>query len=78
MLSAEAVRQRLARLLPRRDASTRSTTLGAGGYDIEAGRAYLAGTVADGLAVPTWPRHYGGCRATNASTSAQWVPGAGD
>ncbi|MCU1344386.1 MAG: Acyl-CoA dehydrogenase [Acidimicrobiia bacterium] len=66
MLSEQEVRDSLARLLPRRNTSTRSTTLGAGGYDIEAGRAYLAGTVDLGLALPTWPRRYGGRDASNA------------
>ena len=60
MLSEEEVRQALAALLPRRDPSTRTTTLGAGGYDIDAGRRYLAGTVDEGLALPTWPRRHGG------------------
>ena len=50
----------LAAALPRRDAHTKISTLGAGGYDLDAGRRYLAATVALGLAVPTWPVEHGG------------------
>lgn len=66
---AALVAERLTGLLPRRDGRERATTLGAGGYDIEAGRAYLAATVNDGLALPTWPRRYGGRDATRAEAA---------
>jgi len=59
-LSEAEIRESLAKCLSRRDDSTRATTLGAGGYDIEAGRRYLASTVDEGLGVPTWPRALGG------------------
>ncbi len=76
---AALVDDRLSGLLPRRDGSERATTLGAGGYDIEAGRAYLAATVEDGLALPTWPQQYGGRDAPRseaaeiASATKQYV-----
>ncbi len=51
------------RLAPRRQGASTSV-LGAGNDDLEAGRRYL-GTLADtGLAVPMWPREYGGLDAT--------------
>ncbi|MGD9792879.1 MAG: acyl-CoA dehydrogenase family protein [Acidimicrobiia bacterium] len=59
-IDEEQVRAVLARCVPRRDGTEKITTLGAGGYDIEAGRRYLSTTVDEGLAVPTWPSRYGG------------------
>ncbi len=52
-----------ARLTPRRDGARRSV-LGAGNDDLEAGRRYLGALAGSGLAVPTWPREYGGLGAT--------------
>ncbi len=49
---------------PRRHDGDRPSTLGAGGYDLEAGRRYLESAIELGLAVPTWPVEYGGCAAT--------------
>jgi alkylation response protein AidB-like acyl-CoA dehydrogenase len=40
--------------------------LGAGNDDLEAGRRYLGALAGSGLAVPTWPREYGGLGATPA------------
>ena len=52
-----------ARLAPRRnDAPT--SVLGAGNDDLEAGRRYLGALADTGLAVPMWPREYGGLGAT--------------
>src|SRR5207244_3926100 len=52
-----------ARLAPRRDGARRSV-LGAGNDDLEAGRRYLGALAGSGLAVPMWPREYGGLGAT--------------
>ncbi len=52
-----------ARLAPRRDGA-RTSVLGAGSDDLEAGRRYLGALGGSGLAVPTWPREYGGLGAT--------------
>jgi alkylation response protein AidB-like acyl-CoA dehydrogenase len=52
-----------ARLEPRRVDQTVSV-LGAGNDDLEAGRRYLGALAGSGLAVPTWPREYGGLGAT--------------
>jgi alkylation response protein AidB-like acyl-CoA dehydrogenase len=38
--------------------------LGAGSDDLEAGRRYLDALSGSGLAIPTWPREYGGLDAT--------------
>jgi len=46
--------------LPRRTENTRMSTMGAGSDDLEAGRRYLAAAVAEGWAVPTWPKRHGG------------------
>ncbi len=43
-----------------RRGSERTTTLGAGGFDLDAGRGYLAATRPGGFGVPSWPRHLGG------------------
>jgi alkylation response protein AidB-like acyl-CoA dehydrogenase len=54
-----------ARLEPRRtDAAV--SVLGAGSDDLDDGRAYLAALAGSGLAVPAWPREYGGLDATPA------------
>jgi alkylation response protein AidB-like acyl-CoA dehydrogenase len=56
-------RELAARLAPRRDGARRSM-LGAGSDDLEAGRRYLDVLAGSGLAVPMWPREYGGLGAT--------------
>ena len=56
----QEAREVLDACLARRDEQTRLTTLGAGGYDLEAGRRYLAAVVETGLAVPRWPAVFGG------------------
>ncbi|MDQ1382191.1 MAG: hypothetical protein QOJ71_2910, partial [Actinomycetota bacterium] len=50
------------RLAPRR-ADARTSVLGAGSDDLEAGRAYLRALEGSGLAVPSWPHEYGGIGA---------------
>jgi acyl-CoA dehydrogenase len=52
-----------ARLEPRATNATTSV-LGAGNDDLDAGRCYLAALAGSGLAVPSWPREYGGLDAT--------------
>ncbi len=60
----EWVRSELsARLAPRR-ADDAVSVLGAGNDDLEAGRQYLDALSGSGLAIPTWPREYGGLGAT--------------
>jgi alkylation response protein AidB-like acyl-CoA dehydrogenase len=66
---ADAVRAVLDTCVPCRDGSERDSTLGAGGYDLEAGRRYMAATVAEGFGVPTWPAEYGGRDANPAETA---------
>jgi len=52
-----------ARLAPRTiDGPT--SVLGAGNDDLDAGRRYLRALAGSGLAVPLWPREYGGLEAT--------------
>jgi Acyl-CoA dehydrogenases len=65
-LSDDEVHRLLDAVLGPRDASRRATTLGAGGYDLEAGRRYLAAVAGTGLAVPTWPVEFGGLGADAA------------
>ena len=64
-LAAHVREQLAARLAPRRAGETHSV-LGAGNDDLDAGRRYLAALAGTGLAVPTWPREYGGLGATPA------------
>jgi alkylation response protein AidB-like acyl-CoA dehydrogenase len=52
-----------ARLAPRR-LGAHTSVLGAGSDDLDAGRAYLSALVGSGLAVPSWPKEYGGLGAT--------------
>jgi len=52
-----------ARLSPRR-ADVHTSVLGAGSDDLAAGRAYLQALAGSGLAVPSWPKEYGGLDAT--------------
>jgi alkylation response protein AidB-like acyl-CoA dehydrogenase len=65
-----AIRAVLDACLERRDEHTRVTTLGAGGYDLDAGRRYLAATVDAGLAVPTWAVEHGGAGASADDAAA--------
>jgi len=52
-----------ARLAPRRADAHRSV-MGAGSDDLGAGRAYLHALAGSGLAVPSWPKEYGGLDAS--------------
>jgi acyl-CoA dehydrogenase len=52
------------RLAPRRG-EARTSVLGAGSDDLDAGRRYLAALAGSGLAVPSWPRDYGGLGASS-------------
>lgn len=58
--SEDDIRAHLVRHVPRRQLGDRPTMLGAGGYDIDAGRRYLQAVRPIGLGVPTWPAEYGG------------------
>ncbi|MDH3683042.1 MAG: acyl-CoA dehydrogenase family protein [Acidimicrobiia bacterium] len=60
MVGADQIRDQLDRILERRTADTRLTTMGAGSDDLDDGRAYLAATVDGGWHVPTWPSEHGG------------------
>jgi alkylation response protein AidB-like acyl-CoA dehydrogenase len=63
---ADAVRTTLSERLAPRAAGARTSVLGAGSDDLDAGRRYLAALDGTGLAVPTWPREYGGMGASAA------------
>jgi alkylation response protein AidB-like acyl-CoA dehydrogenase len=52
-----------ARLAPRQAGDTVSV-LGAGNDDLDAGRRYLEALAGSGIAIPTWPREYGGLAAS--------------
>jgi len=67
---AEWVRSELATRLAPRDAGRPPTVLGAGSDDLGAGRRYLEALAGTGLAVPTWPREYGGLGASPADAAA--------
>jgi len=56
------------RLAPRR-ADRAVSVLGAGNDDLEAGRRYLGALAGTGLAVPAWPKEYGGLGATPAEVA---------
>jgi len=58
-----------ARLSPRR-AGARTSVLGAGSDDLEAGRAYLRALAGTGLAVASWPKEYGGLDASPEQVGA--------
>jgi alkylation response protein AidB-like acyl-CoA dehydrogenase len=45
------------------------SVLGAGNDDLDAGRRYLEALAGSGLAVPAWPREYGGLGATPAEVA---------
>ena len=68
-LTADEIRTALDRFLARRTSDTKTTTMGAGSDDLEAGRAYLAATVSDGWALPSWPREHGGRDASPAEVA---------
>jgi len=68
-LSASDIEAIVTELLPRRDPQAAASVLGAGSDDIESGRAWLAAASEHGLAVPTWPRRYGGLDADEAQVA---------
>ena len=68
-LTEDQIRSALESILERRTADTRLTTMGAGSDDLEAGRRYLADTVAEGWHVPTWPAEYGGRKASSSQNA---------
>jgi alkylation response protein AidB-like acyl-CoA dehydrogenase len=63
------VRSELSTRLAARPADRPVSVLGAGNDDLEAGRRYLAALAGTGLAVPAWPREYGGLGATPAEVA---------
>jgi len=63
------VRAELSSRLPPRRADAVTSVLGAGNDDLDAGRRYLEALAGTGLAVPTWPREYGGLDATPAEVA---------
>jgi acyl-CoA dehydrogenase len=64
------VRAELAARLASRPDDARATVLGAGSDDLDAGRRYLGALAGSGLAVPSWPREYGGLGAAPADVAA--------
>ena len=70
MLSDEDIRAQLDQILDPRTAATRTTTMGAGSDDLDAGRSHLAATVDGGWTVPSWPRSHGG-RDADGEEAAQ-------
>jgi alkylation response protein AidB-like acyl-CoA dehydrogenase len=62
-LTEERVRNTIAVHLARRRPHDHVSTLGAGGYDLEAGRRFLADMARYGFGAPAWPAAYGGCGA---------------
>jgi alkylation response protein AidB-like acyl-CoA dehydrogenase len=65
----EWVRSELSARLAPRPVDRPVSVLGAGNDDLEAGRRYLAALAGSGLAVPSWPREYGGLGATPADVA---------
>ena len=63
------VRSELSRRLAPRPSDRPVSVLGAGNDDLEAGRRYLGALAGTGLAVPSWPREYGGLGATPAEVA---------
>src|SRR5450432_2767036 len=63
------VRSELATRLEPRPLDRPVSVLGAGNDDLEAGRRYLGALAGTGLAVPAWPREYGGLGATPADVA---------
>ena len=68
-LSAAEVRGALDDLLPRRTATTRLSSMGAGSDDLQSGRDHLAAMAPGGWAVPAWPADLGG-RGADADDAA--------
>ena len=58
------VRSELSARLAPRHAGDAVSVLGAGNDDLEAGRRYLTALSGSGLAIPSWPREYGGLAAS--------------
>jgi len=69
----EEIASWVAELLLPVDPDSPASILGAGNDDIEAGRAWLSGAAAHGLAVPKWPTEFGGRAATD--TEADLIRG---
>ena len=69
-LTEEAARELLAARLMRREQAGRTTVMGIGSDDLEAGRAYLGALVDEGLAVPSWPVTHGGRGADSAEAAS--------
>ncbi len=63
------VRSELAQRLQIRVPEKRNSVLGAGNDDLEAGRRYLQALAGTGLAVPMWPKEYGGLGASPAEVA---------
>jgi alkylation response protein AidB-like acyl-CoA dehydrogenase len=63
------IRSELAARLAPRALDRPVSVLGSGNDDLEAGRRYLAALAGSGLAVPSWPRDYGGLGATPAEVA---------
>src|SRR4051812_24794370 len=64
-----SVRSELSARLAPRPADRPVSVLGAGNDDLEAGRRYLGALAGTGLAVPSWPREYGGLGASPADVA---------
>ena len=58
------VRSELSARLAARHVDDTVSVLGAGNDDLEAGRRYLDALWGSGLAIPSWPREYGGLAAS--------------
>lgn len=63
-LTEEVIRAVVGAHLASRSGQEHVSTLGAGGYDIDAGRSFLAAMAPHGLGVPTWPSALGGREAS--------------
>jgi len=70
MLTDDEIRAAFDALLPRRTPGMRTSAMGAGSDDLEAGRAYLAGAAEGGWAVPRWSKPHGGREASGAEAQA--------
>jgi len=68
-LTSERIHNALDELLERRAPDAKSTVLGAGNDDLDAGRLFLSTLVEGGWFVPIWPARYGGRDADNAEAS---------
>jgi alkylation response protein AidB-like acyl-CoA dehydrogenase len=63
-LTEDSVRAFVSAHRPRRGSDEHVSTLGAGGYDLEGGRRYLAAMGPEGIGMPGWPVEHGGRGAT--------------